>query len=304
MYDAQHSTAPPPPSPASRPSCSAQPPAPTSPTTATCGTKTTPCTPSIPPSTHSPRDIARDGTQLADERESFLWGFVNLFHAQVNRLDRAVDALKPKLRDLERAQDGTEINAHELERTVDRARALGDRRDAFEKMRDHAAGAYRTETGSTWRPRRGSHVSQTGEAHLGGHRRPRLPPCPRAPRQRGAPARRDPRRGRRRQGGGQRRRHLHHARPRQGAPPRHGPGARRGTGGGAHRRALGRQQRGAPGGVQARLERPRPRGSLPRNDQLLKLLPTGLVAFPGNGITENLVDKARELGIPVLKAHA
>ena len=54
-------------------------------------------------------DIARDGTQLADERESLLWGFVNLFHAQVNRLDRAVDALKPKLRDLQRAQDGTEI---------------------------------------------------------------------------------------------------------------------------------------------------------------------------------------------------
>ena len=108
-------------------------------------------------------DIARDGTQLADERESFLWGFVNLFHAQVNRLGRAVDALKPKLRDLERAQDGTEINAWELERTVDRARALGDRRDAFEKMRDHAAGAYRTETGSTWRPRRGSHVSQTAK---------------------------------------------------------------------------------------------------------------------------------------------
>ena len=108
-------------------------------------------------------DIARDGTQLADERESFLWGFVNLFHAQVNRLDRAVDALRPKLRDLERAQDGTEINAHELERTVDRARALGDRRDAFEKMRDHAADAYRTETGSTWRPRRGSHVSQTAK---------------------------------------------------------------------------------------------------------------------------------------------
>ena len=99
-------------------------------------------------------DVARDGTQLADERESFLWGFVNLFHAQVNRLDRAVDALKPKLRDLERAQDGTEINAWELKRTVARARALGDRRDAFEKMRDHAAGAYREATGSTWRPRR------------------------------------------------------------------------------------------------------------------------------------------------------
>jgi len=41
-----------------------------------------------------------------------------------------------------------------------------------------------------------------------------------------------------------------------------------------------------------------------RNDQLLKLLPTGLVAFPGNGITENLVDKARELGIPIFRVDA
>ena len=41
-----------------------------------------------------------------------------------------------------------------------------------------------------------------------------------------------------------------------------------------------------------------------RNDQLLKLLPTGLVPFPGNGITENLVDKARELGIPAARFDA
>ena len=41
-----------------------------------------------------------------------------------------------------------------------------------------------------------------------------------------------------------------------------------------------------------------------RNDQLLKLLPTGLVAFPGGGISENLVDKARELGIPVARFDA
>ena len=36
-----------------------------------------------------------------------------------------------------------------------------------------------------------------------------------------------------------------------------------------------------------------------RNDDLLNLMPKGLVAFPGNGITANLVDKARTLGIPV-----
>ena len=98
--------------------------------------ETSPCsTPSTlnpPPGEHDPRDIwdrddaietagaafrmlaegvAPDGTQLADERESLLWGIVNTFDAQVRRLDRRVDQLIPQLQDLERAQDGTEINA-------------------------------------------------------------------------------------------------------------------------------------------------------------------------------------------------
>ena len=41
-----------------------------------------------------------------------------------------------------------------------------------------------------------------------------------------------------------------------------------------------------------------------RNDELLNLLPKGVIAFPGSGITENLVDKARSLGIPVMPAVA
>ena len=39
-----------------------------------------------------------------------------------------------------------------------------------------------------------------------------------------------------------------------------------------------------------------------RNEELLNLLPKGVIAFPGSGITENLVDRARQLGIPVLAA--
>jgi hypothetical protein len=36
-----------------------------------------------------------------------------------------------------------------------------------------------------------------------------------------------------------------------------------------------------------------------RNDQLLDVLPIGLVVFPGSGITDNLADKAQMLGIPL-----
>ena len=36
-----------------------------------------------------------------------------------------------------------------------------------------------------------------------------------------------------------------------------------------------------------------------RNDVLLDSLPIGVIAFPGSGITDNLVDKAKRLGIRV-----
>ena len=36
-----------------------------------------------------------------------------------------------------------------------------------------------------------------------------------------------------------------------------------------------------------------------RNDALLQTLPIGVIVFPGSGITGNLADKARILGIPV-----
>ena len=38
-----------------------------------------------------------------------------------------------------------------------------------------------------------------------------------------------------------------------------------------------------------------------RNDQMLDVLPIGVIVFPGSGIQENLADKARKLGIPVWK---
>ena len=125
-------------------------------------------------------DIAPDGTQLADEKESLLWGFVNTLHAQVRRLDRGVDRLAPELKDLQTSQDGSEVKARQLELVTDRARNLGLRRDALEKLRDAAADEYRDATGDTWRPRYGSHVSHTGKLtsaaieHLatGGKRRP------------------------------------------------------------------------------------------------------------------------------------
>ena len=66
--------------------------------------------------------VAPDGTQLADERESLLWGFVNALHAQVQRLDRGIDKIAPEMKDLGQEQDGSEIKSRELELLTDGSR--------------------------------------------------------------------------------------------------------------------------------------------------------------------------------------
>ena len=187
---------------------------------------------------------------------------------------------------------------------VCRFRALGDRRDAFEKMRDHAAGAYREETGSTWRPRRGSHVSQTAKLTSA------------------AIDARDFLRAREHRAneahlpdgtlvavaGGKEARNIDAIctaldRVKERHPDMvlvHGGGP------GAERIAARWADNNAVHQVVFRPDWDAHGRAAPfrRNDQLLKLLPKGLVAFPGTGITENLVDKARELGIPVFKVNA
>ena len=246
--------------------------------------------------------VGPDGTQLADERESLLWGFVNMLDAQTNRLDRAADRLMPELRDLQRAQDGTEIKSLELEMTTHRAQCLTDRRDAFETMRDEAAEAYRATTGDVWRPRRGSHTSQTGKLTSA------------------AIDARDFQRAR------QDRKTAAHL-PQgtlvaiTGGKDVADPAAViamldrtrakhadmvliHGGGPGVERIAASWAERNGVHQVVCKPDWDRHGRAAPfrRNEELLNLLPKGVLAFPGSGITENLVDRARQLGIPVMKA--
>ena len=244
--------------------------------------------------------ITVDGTQLADEREALLWGFVNCLHAQVTRLDRTVDRIVPEMRDLERAQDGTEVKAHELETLTDRAQNLGDRRDAFEKLRDVAADAYRVETGDVWRPRHGSHTSQTGRltsAAIDGRdfRRARQDRETRAHLPDGTLVA---------IAGGKNVADadavwttLDRARAKYGDMVLlhgGGPGYEKIAASWAEARGVDQ--------VVCRPDWPAHGKAAPfrRNDELLNLLPVGVIAFPGSGITGNLVDKARQLGIPVM----
>ena len=248
--------------------------------------------------------VAPDGVQLADEREHLLWGFVNMLHAQTQRLDRSVDRIAPDMRDLQSAQDGTEIKARELELLTDRARNLGDRRDAFEQMRDAAAEQYRAATGETWRPRHGSHTSRTGRltsaaidardfirARKDRETRAHLPAGTLVAIAGGKTV----------ADAGVVIRSLDRARAKYADLVLvHGGGP------GVERIAAQWAERNGVHQVVCKPDWQRHGRAAPfrRNDELLNLLPKGVIAFPGGGITGNLVDKARQRGIPVMKAAA
>ena len=244
-------------------------------------------------------EIAPDGTQLADERESLLWGFVNTLHMQTVRLDRQVDKLSPELKKLQTSQDGSEVQAWELERVTERAQHLGDRRDAFERLRDAAAERYRADTGNMWRPRHGSHTSRTAQlpsaaidardflrARETEKTKAHLPagtlvavtgskPVEDANRIFGA---------------------LDNVRTKYpdmvlvhgGGPGAEKIASRWAESKGVHQ-VVCRPDWNAHGKA----------APFRRNDELLRLLPKGVIGFPGSGISENLLDKAAQLGIPV-----
>ncbi len=248
--------------------------------------------------------ITVEGTQMADEREALMWSIVNCFHAQVGRLDRAVDRITPEMKDLETAQDGTEVKAWELQLLTARAQNLGDRRDAFERLRDTAADAYLAETNDVWRPRNGSHTSKTGTLTSA------------------AIDARDYRRARKES---EMRAHL----PQgtlvavTGGKEVADPAAVWSVLDRTHEKHsdIVLVHGGAPGietvaakwaearGVHQLIVRPdwKAHGRAApfrRNDALLDLLPKGVIAFPGSGVTGNLVDKARQMGITVMTAIA
>ena len=249
-------------------------------------------------------EAAPDGTQLADERASLLWGFVNTLDAQTQRLDRAADKLIPGIRELQREQDGSEIRSRELELATDRANNLTERRDAFEQLRDAAAEAYRTETGEVWRPRRGSHVSQTGKltsavieardfqrAKKDRENTAHLPQGTLVAVAGGKEA----------SDAGKIIAHLDKVKAKYADVVLvHGGGP------GAEKIAAGWAERNGVHQVVCKPDWDAHGRAAPfrRNDELLNLLPKGVIAFPGSGITDNLVDKAKTLGIPVQKIAA
>jgi hypothetical protein len=242
------------------------------------------------------------GTRLEDDLADVLWAFVNLFHRKAERIERALDDNEQAQRKAQAEQDGSEVKSVELERLIAQGLSLIERRNAFEFARDYAAELFEIETGSAWRPRAGSMVNHRALTSAMIDSREFIAARKRADAEVLAPA------GKRIAftGGAEcndvdaiwaaldkaRAKHpdmvlLH------GGSPR---GAERIAACWADNRKVSqvvfkpdwtRDGRAAP---------------FKRNDRLLEALPIGVVVFPGSGISANLADKAKRLGIPVWRS--
>ena len=239
-------------------------------------------------------------TRLEPDLKELLWSTVNLFHRAADRVERELDTNEQAQRRSQKDQDGSEIRSVELERLLAEGLTLIERRNAFEIMRDQAADLFETHTGTGWRPRTGSKVNHRAltaavidsRDFLAAKRRAEaevmVPPGPKVAFT----------------GGYECNDHqaiwaaldrVHAKHP--GMVLLHG-----GSPKGAERiAACWADSRRVPQ-VAFKPDFTRHKNAAPfkRNDQLLDVLPIGVVVFPGSGISDNLADKARKLGIPLL----
>jgi len=239
------------------------------------------------------------GTRLEDDLADLLWSFVNLFHRKVDRVEAELDLNEQAQRRCQAEQDGSEVRSLDLERLTAQGISLIERRNAFEFLREYAAELFEVETGSAWRPRVGSMVNHRALTSSMIDSREFIAARRRADTEVLAPA------GARIAftGGTECNDHesiwkaLDKVRAKHpdmvllhGGSPR---GAERIAACWADNRKVPqvvfkpdwtREGRAAP---------------FKRNDRLLEALPIGVVAFPGSGISANLADKAKKLGIPV-----
>jgi hypothetical protein len=239
-------------------------------------------------------------TRLEPDLEDLLWGQVNLLHRAAERIERELDDNEQAQKRSQREQDGSEIRSVELERLIAEGLTLIERRNAFELMRDTAAELYELHSHSAWRPRSGSLVNRKtltaamidSRDFIAARRRAEtevmLPAGPKVAFTGGLDCN-----DHRAIWAALDRVHAKHP----GMVLLHG-----GSPKGAERiAACWADSRTVPQ-IAFKPDWTRHAKAAPfrRNDAMLEVLPIGVVVFPGNGIHDNLADKARRLGIPLL----
>ena len=238
-------------------------------------------------------------TRLEPDLDDLLWAQVNLFHRAAERIARELDANEDAQRRSQKEQDGSEIRSVELERLIAQGMTLLERRNAMEYFRDQAVDLFETHIGSSWRPRSGSKVNHRAltaamidsRDFIAARRRTEnevlLPAGPKIAFAGGAECNDYAR--------------IWDALDRVFSKHPDMVLLHGGTAKGAERIAACWAEARKITQVVFKPDWTRHAKAAPfkRNDQLLDTLPIGVIVFPGSGITENLADKARVLGIPV-----
>ncbi len=238
-------------------------------------------------------------TRLEDDLPDLLWSLVNLFHRKTERVEDALDDNEQRQRHSQAEQNGSEVRSVELERLIDQGQALIEKRNAFESFRDYAADLFEVTTGSSWRPRSGSLVNHRtltaamidSRDFIATRRRADnellIPPGTRIAFTGGLDCN-----DHQRIWAALDKAHAKHPDMvlLHGGSPR---GAERIAALWAESRKIAQ--------IVFKPDWAKHRNAAPfkRNDQLLEAIPAGVIAFPGSGISANLADKARKLGIPV-----
>jgi len=239
-------------------------------------------------------------TRLEADLQQLLWSLTNVFHLSLGRIDRALDRNESDQRRSQRDQDGSEIRSVELERLLAEGLSLIERRNAHELMRDAAVTLFERHLGECWRPRNGSRVSHQAltaavidsRDFIAAKRRAEIEPLTPA----GAKIAFA--------GGALCNDHqriwavLDHVHAKHADMVLlHG-----GTPRGAEKIAAAWADARKVAQIVFKPDWTRWAKAAPfkRNDALLESLPIGLIVFPGSGVTDNLADKAKRLGIPLL----
>tara|TARA_R110002073_G_scaffold265423_3_gene428525 strand:- start:1154 stop:2062 length:909 start_codon:yes stop_codon:yes gene_type:complete len=98
-------------------------------------------------------------TRLDDDTQGILWSFVNSFHRKVERIQKDLDQNEDVQQKSQREQDGSEVKSVELEDLITEGQTLIEQRAAFELMRDYGGELFEANTGSLWRPLTGSKIN-------------------------------------------------------------------------------------------------------------------------------------------------
>ena len=241
----------------------------------------------------------QEDTRLEPDLEDLLWSVTNLFHRTAARVDRDLDDNEQSQRRSQREQDGSEVRSVELEALTAQGVTLIERRNAYEIMRDIAADHFETHIGQTWRPHSGSRISHRtltaamidSRDYLSAKRRaeiePLLPSGPRVAFSGGLDVTDH--------------RAIWDALDRVKAKHADMVLLHGGSPKGAEKIAACWADNRKCQQIVFKPDWKRHGKAAPfkRNDALLEAMPIGLILFPGSGITDNLADKAKKLGVPL-----